>query len=97
MYLRDVVTRRRDPYVSISRPKKNGKPRPISSPEPVLMDIQRWILGRILSACTPDDASYAYQRTRSIVDCASRHAGARWMVKLDIHDFFGSVPRAPGV
>lgn len=95
MYLRDVVTRRRDPYVSIVRPKSRGKPRPISSPEPVLMDIQRWILGRILGACTPDDASYAYQRRRSIVDCASRHAGARWMVKLDIHDFFGRVGERP--
>jgi RNA-directed DNA polymerase len=90
-YLRDVVSRRRDPYISVTRPKKDGRTRAISSPEPVLMDVQRWILHRILVACAPDSSSYAYQRGRSIVDCASSHAGARWLVKLDIQDFFGSI------
>jgi RNA-directed DNA polymerase len=59
------------------------------------MDVQRWILRRILDACTPNGASYAYQQGRSIVDCASRHTGARWLVKLDIHDFFGSIGERP--
>jgi RNA-directed DNA polymerase len=90
-YLRDIVARRRDPYVSISRPKKDGRTRAISSPEPVLMDVQRWILRRVLAACTPDSSSFAYQRDRSIVDCAQAHVGARWLVKLDIHDFFPSI------
>lgn len=90
-YLRDIISRQRDPYVSITRPKKDGRTRGISSPEPVLMDVQRWILRRILVACAPDGSSYAYQRGRSIVDCATNHVGARWLVKLDIHDFFGSI------
>ena len=90
-YLREIVGRQRDPYLSITRPKKNGRTRAMSSPEPVLMDVQRWILRRILSAYAPSDASYAYQRGRSIVDCAKHHVGARWLVKLDIHDFFRSI------
>lgn len=90
-YLREIIARRRDPYVSIDRPKKDGRTRAISSPEPVLMDVQRWILHRILGACAPDGSSFAYQRGRSIVDCAGSHVGARWMVKLDIHNFFPSV------
>jgi len=90
-YLRDIVARDRDPYVSITRPKKDGETRAISSPEPVLMDVQRWILHRILGTCTTHVSSFAYQRGRSIVDCAAAHVGARWMVKLDIHDFFQNI------
>jgi RNA-directed DNA polymerase len=90
-YLREIVSRRIDPYVSISRPKRDGRTRAISSPEPVLMDVQRWILAHILNSCSPDNSSFAYQRGRSIVQCASAHVGARWMVKLDIHNFFPSI------
>ena len=90
-YLRDVVARRRDPYVDIVRRKKDGTTRPISGPEPFLMDAQRWLLDNVVVACESHDASYAYQRGRSILDCATRHVGSRWLVKLDIHDFFESV------
>jgi RNA-directed DNA polymerase len=90
-YLREIVSRKVDPYLDISRPKGDGSTRPISSPEPVLMDVQRWILREILPACRVDRASYAYQRDRSIVECANRHLGSRWLVKLDIHDFFDSI------
>ncbi len=37
------------------------------------------------------EASYAYQRNRSVLACAKMHMGARWLVKMDIHDFFESV------
>lgn len=90
-YLRDVVARRRDPYLDISRPKRDGTTRPIASPEPVLMDVQRWLLRNVVCACDVDPAAYAYRRGRSIVDCARMHVGARWLVKLDLHDFFGTV------
>lgn len=90
-YLRDVVSRKQDPYLSITRPKRNGTTRPISSPEPVLMDVQRWVLKYVLAASAPHDASFAYQSGCSIVQCAGRHIGARWLVKLDLHNFFGSI------
>jgi RNA-directed DNA polymerase len=90
-YLRDVVTRRRDPYLDIERRKRDGRTRPISSPEPVLMDVQRWVLHRILAACDVHPSSYAYQRHRSIVDCARMHLGAKWLIKLDVHDFFETI------
>jgi RNA-directed DNA polymerase len=90
-YLRDVVARRRDPYLDIERPKADGRTRAISSPEPVLMDVQRWILRNVLCACHMHSASYAYRRRRSIMDCARMHLGARWLMKLDIHNFFDTV------
>jgi RNA-directed DNA polymerase len=90
-YLRDVVTRRRDAYLDIVRLKRSGEMRPISSPEALLMDVQRWILHNVVCALPDHDASYAYRPGRSIKKCAERHIGARWLVKLDIHDFFESI------
>lgn len=90
-YLRKVVQRTIDPYVDITRPKRTGGIRLISAPEPILMDVQRVILHRALASLRLDSSSYAYQRGRSIVDCAKRHIGAHWLIKLDLHDFFGQI------
>jgi RNA-directed DNA polymerase len=91
LYLREVVQRQRDPYEDIYRPKQTGGTRRISAPEPVLMDVQRLILHRALSRDAGHRASYAYRKRRSIVMCARQHLGMRWMLKFDLHDFFGQV------
>lgn len=90
-YLREVVNRTRDPYQSIAIPKASGGVRAISAPEPILMDVQRWILGNLLDEVPGHPASFAYRQKLSIVDCAQQHVGARWMVKMDLHDFFSTV------
>lgn len=90
-YLRHVVTRSREFYEDIALPKRSGGVRPISSPEPVLADVQRWILKNCTSDQSHSPNSYAYRPGKSIKDAAERHLGARWLVKLDLHDFFGSI------
>jgi RNA-directed DNA polymerase len=90
-YLREIVERKRDPYDNIARPKSNGLLRAISSPHPPLMEVQRWILRNVLRSVRIHPSSYAYQANRSIVQCAKQHVGARWLVKLDLHDFFGTI------
>ncbi len=89
LYLRQIVQRVIDPYADITRVKKTGGARPISAPEPVLMDVQRIILQRALEGLPQHPASFAYRKRRSIVMCAQRHVGARWLLKFDLHDFFG--------
>lgn len=91
VYLRQIVQRVTDPYVEITRPKKSGGMRILSAPEPVLMDVQRVILRRALRELPQHPASFAYREGRSIVDCARRHVGAKWILKFDLHDFFGQV------
>jgi RNA-directed DNA polymerase len=71
--------------------RSGGKMRTISSPEPVLMEVQRWILANVLDQVKPHPASYAYTRGRSVGACARRHIGARFMIKLDLHNFFHSI------
>lgn len=90
-YLREVVERESDPYEDIARKKKTGRVRPIAAPEPILMDVQRYLLDNALRGLPHHAASYAYRRNRSIFECASQHVGARWLVKFDMHDFFGQV------
>ena len=94
-YLRRIVARAEDPYEDITISRRNGrKMRPISSPEPVLLQVQQWILSRILNPLPIHPSSYAYSPGRSAKICASRHLGARWLIKMDIRDFFESINEA---
>jgi RNA-directed DNA polymerase len=68
--------------------------RAISIPDPILMGVQRWILDRILAGLPTHCNSYAYTPGTSIRQCAQKHVGARWLVKLDIRDFFQSITEA---
>ncbi len=90
-YLREIVNRTRDAYSSVAMPKRSGGTRPISVPEPILMDVQRWLLSNVLNGVREHPASFAYRQGVSIVQCAEQHVGAQWMVKMDLHNFFGTV------
>jgi len=69
----------------------NGtKKRPISMPDPHLMFIQRWILGKLPHHFLSDSV-YAYVPGRSAIQCASRHVGMKWGIKVDIASFFHQV------
>lgn len=91
VYLREIVQRIRDPYTDLALRKPRGGVRPISAPEPMLMDVQRVILRRALRSLPHHPSSFAYQSGKSIVDCAWQHAGARWLIKLDLHSFFDRI------
>jgi RNA-directed DNA polymerase len=57
----------------------------------MLMCVQRWILQRIVGKAPVHSSSYAYQTGKCIRECAEQHLGSRWMIKLDLHDFFHSI------
>lgn len=91
-FLRSVIERRVDPYNEFQVPKGGaGKFRTIAAPVPDLARVQRWILDRVLVGQPSEGTSFAYRKGRSIKDCASVHVGARWLLKLDLQDFFHSV------
>lgn len=90
-YLRKIVERRLDEYVPISRRKSDGTLRSISAPKPALMEVQRWILTNVLTGLRIHRASYAYRRGLSIKHCAEAHVGATWLLKMDLHNFFGTI------
>ena len=93
--LHQCVKRTRDPYSTFEVRKKSGGNRRICVPAPFLKRTQTWMHQNIL--CSPGarallhDASTAYGDDCSAYKNASVHAGAAWMVKLDIKDFFESI------
>lgn len=97
--LRHIVTRSVDSYDTFrirKRPGPDGaiRTRLICVPTPQLMRVQRWINTNILSHVKPHDASVAFAPESKLRDAAIRHCEARWLVKLDIANFFESIPES---
>lgn len=92
-FLRSVVARERSPYFlfQISKRSSSREKRQIAVPNRELLRAQRWIHKNILVHCPRTPTSFAYQPASSIVKCAALHSGAKWLVKLDICDFFNSI------
>jgi RNA-directed DNA polymerase len=96
-FLRSVVGRERigSDYQVYSIRKASGGHRSICVPSVELRAVQHWIAENILKS--PDatarlnSASQAYADGCSILKNAREHAAARWMVKIDIQDFFESI------
>ena len=76
---------------------RSGGYRMISAPDKDLQAIQSTIYSRILSSVTiVHPAAVGFRCGRSVVDNAAPHLGKRYVLKMDIHDFFGSI-RSPRV
>lgn len=90
--LRDFVNRsNHTAYEKFSIQKRSGGRRFIHVPTPELMRVQRWINEYVFRRIPVHPASHAFNVGSSIQKCALKHCGARWLIKLDITDFFESV------
>ncbi len=74
------------------RPRHQGDPRLLEAPKPILKDIQRQILRRILDPVPVHDAGHGFRKGRSCLTAAQLHAGEEIVLSLDLKDFFLSVP-----
>lgn len=90
-FLRAVIRRSTPAYRAIRIPKNTGGYRDLLSPTDSLMSVQRWILHEILAALPRHPNNFAYFKEVTPLECASRHVGANWMVKTDLHDYFPSI------
>lgn len=91
-YLRRVVDRSdHETYRKFSIRKRSGGRRFIHVPAPSLSHVQKWINAYILRNVPVHRCSFAFAPGSSIFDCASRHCGAQWLIKMDITGFFESV------
>ena len=94
-FLRDVVERGNDPYrlYRIRKRVSTGSKRyrVICVPDPPLLRTQSWISQNILRSATPHHASTAFSTGDDIVSAAEIHHGARWLIKLDVENFFESI------
>lgn len=77
--------------------KRKGGYRMISAPNKTMQSIQATINSRILSPVTMiHPAAVGFRNGHSVVDNANPHLGKRYVLKMDIHDFFFSI-RSPRV
>ncbi len=81
-----------DHYSRFTIPKRSGGVRVISSPKRQLRVAQGWILTTLLNRIAVHDAAMAFRPNRSILDNARRHTGKAVVVRLDLKDFFPSIP-----
>jgi RNA-directed DNA polymerase len=79
------------PYKNFPIAKRTGGKRWISIPVPQLMAVQQWINQNILNKVVPHQAAFAYVPKRKLIEHATRHCGADWLVKIDIKDFFSNI------
>lgn len=89
--LRSVIAGGEGHYRHFRISKRSGGKRVISIPAPNLMTTQRWLAAYVLNPLPVHHASYAFKPGASIGKCAARHCGARWLIKLDVAAFFGSI------
>jgi RNA-directed DNA polymerase len=95
--LRIIVSRKNlNPYRIFrirKRPSSLGEQRYriIAVPEPGLLKAQQWIAQKILSQAKPHSASVAFSKGDKLFYAAAPHCQCRWLIKLDVRNFFESV------
>lgn len=98
-FLRAVVGRAiENPYRVFAihkRPAPSGQARfrTICAPVPQLLKVQRWLVANVLNhaATAVHTASKAFAPDCTLVKAAELHCGARWLIKVDVQNFFESV------
>lgn len=95
LFLRRTVARRghaKYRFVSLKKriPGRSAK-RMISIPPQSLMVAQRWLVDHVLRYAPAHPASFAFHPESSPVQAAEQHPNTKWLLKVDIEDFFHSV------
>jgi retron-type reverse transcriptase len=84
--------RERQPhYVTFAIPKRSGGKRLIMAPKRRLKAIQRRLLTLLVEKLPQSEYAHAFRRGRSIRTGAEPHLAKRFVLKLDLKDFFPSV------
>ncbi len=78
-------------YQEITIAKRRGGIRRINIPNNILRTIQKNIYRDVLGKFQAHEAAQAYVKKRSIVTNAANHLDSRYMLKLDIENFFGNL------
>ncbi len=90
-YLRNVINRGVECYEVYPILKRSGGHRYISSPDDELKKVQRWINKYVLANVKPHWRCYSYHSEASIYNAAKEHCSSKWLIKMDIENFFDSV------
>ncbi len=73
-------------------PKRRGGVRWLEEPLPTLKGVQRRILELVLPGIPLHPAAHAYRSGLSAITCVRPHVGQRLVLRMDLCNFFGSIP-----
>ena len=80
-------------YRTFHIPRRNGRTRRIEAPPPTLKYIQRLIHESLTRVYGPPPAVHGFVAGKSIVTNAQSHLGRRYVLNIDLADFFPSITR----
>jgi RNA-directed DNA polymerase len=78
-------------YIEFSIQKKSGKLRTISAPATALKILQRKLSQVLYCVYDPKAAVHGFTPSRSILTNAQQHLRKKFVLNIDLHDFFGSI------
>jgi len=78
-------------YRSFNLKKSNGKLREIRAPRKFLKVLMYWLSDYFLSRLRVHSKVYSYKRGVSIKDNAMNHVGKKYVLNIDIENYFGSI------
>ena len=87
----DIKEKKRNRYVKFKILKKSGSLREIKAPLPKLKEIQRALNTILQSVYTTQEQAFGFVPGKNIADNAAAHAGASFILNVDIKDFFPSI------
>ena len=88
-----IRKRARYAYKHYTIAKRDGGRRDIYHPSRQLKVLQRWLARHVVSQWPVHARAMAYQKGRGIKDNAIVHRDSRFLLRIDLHDFFPSISR----
>jgi len=85
------IARSSSAYSSFTIPKRNGKVRTIDAPSPGLKAVQRRLNRFLQDLYQTKPSVHGFLPGRSIVSNALPHTRRRWVLNMDLKDFFPSI------
>jgi RNA-directed DNA polymerase len=93
-FVHSIVAQASYLYKAVEIPKHQGGHRTIHMPAPELRVLQRWLLRRVVDDFRVHRCATAYRPKLSTRSTATPHAGAPYLLRLDVRHFFPSITAA---
>ena len=90
--LASIVNSPNSYYRIFDIPKKKGGFRTITAPHSSLKNIQKWIYYNILNNIKIHGCAHGFAPSKSILTNANVHINQKYLLKIDLKDFFPSIP-----
>jgi RNA-directed DNA polymerase len=78
-------------YRTFEIKKRSGGVRQILAPIPPLKELQASVADFLETKYSPRSCVFGYVKKRNILGNARRHEGKRWVLRIDLEDFFPSI------